>query len=293
MQTGLSEVDIANLLRGFHIPAQPQILADLTLAQAMPDCDLNIISKLISKDISITGNVLKVANSPFFSLSKPITTVESAILMIGLRGMMNIVAGITLREESLKHKNWSDDDLVFLNRFWDSSEDTAKVASYISHQLGIENPDEMYTIGLFHNAGIPILMLHYSNYRATLLASYSLDTSTMTDIEEQHFNTNHATLSYYLARSWKMPIPICDVLVEHHNLLNLFTTGSNKSSVLLNKLCLLKVAEHIAGLHRVLGNTEIDHEWIALEKFILVYLQLSPDDYQEISVNCQDFLPQL
>lgn len=288
MEALLNETEIVNLLRGISIPAQPQILADLALAQASPDCDLSDIAKLISKDISISGSVLKVANSPFYGLTRPVTGIEPAILMVGLRGMMNIVNGVALREESLKRKDWCDEDLMFLNRFWDSAEDTARAAAYLSERIGLENPEEMYSIGLFHNAGIPLLLGHFKDYRTVLAEAYGSSESLLTDVEDHHYNTNHCVLGYYLARSWKMPAALCDVIVEHHNLLNLFKEGLNKGSTLLNRLALLKTAEHIVGLHYVQGRHELDLEWMAMQDLILAYLNLAPDEFEDIEAACED-----
>ena len=118
MENQLSDDQINKLLRGFSIPSQPQTLVDLQIAQAQNPPDLHEISRLIRKDIYISGSVLKVANSPFYGLRNPVSTIEHAIMMIGTQGVINIVNAVTLRQELVSRKQLSDDERDFLTRFW-------------------------------------------------------------------------------------------------------------------------------------------------------------------------------
>ena len=75
MANALTQEQIINVLQGIKIPPQPQILVDLQIEQIMPDPDLNSIANLISRDVGLTGTILKVVNSPFYGLTNKITSV--------------------------------------------------------------------------------------------------------------------------------------------------------------------------------------------------------------------------
>ncbi len=288
MQASLSENDIAEILRGFNIPPQPQIMADLQMAQAFDPPDLIEISQLISRDVSICGSVIKVANSPYFGLTKPVTTIDQAIMLVGVNDVINIVNGVATRKYLVDMSKLNDIDVMFLNRFWDGAEDTAKVARLISTQLQLEDPNSMYLIGLFHNAGIPLLVSAYPTYRDVLAEAYTLNDHVLTETEDKHFKTNHAVLGYYLARSWKMPLFVCDVITEHHNLQRLISGNSSMGGPMLNMLSILKLGEHLAGLHYLLGRHELDLEWLAVQEMLLQYLSLSHDDVDDLQQICSE-----
>ena len=283
-----SEDDISKILRGISIPPQPQIIVDLQMAQATEFPDLDEISELISRDISLCGSTIKVANSPFYGISKPITTIQQAIMLMGLNAVINTVNGVAIRQSLMDTSKLTDKDITFLNRFWDSAEDTAKVAYLISKQIQLENPDSMYLIGLFHNAGIPLLIQNYPNYRDILVEAYTLGDGILTNTEDKHLNTNHAVLGYYLARSWKMPLFICNTITEHHNLAFLLSESSQAGSPMLNLLCILKLAEHLVGLHYLLGRHEVDLEWLVVQDALLAYLTLSLDDVDDLQQVCAE-----
>ncbi len=288
MQASPSENDIAQILRGISIPPQPQIMADLQMAQAFDPPDLGEISQLISRDVSVCGSVIKVANSPYYGLNKPVTSIDQAIMLIGLDAVINTVNGVATRKNLVDISKLNEMDVMFLNRFWDGAEDTAKIAQLISNQLQIENPNSMYLIGLFHNAGIPLLVQSYPNYRDVLAEAYTDTETSITATEDKHFNTNHAVLGYYLARSWKMPLFVCDAITEHHNLQRLLSEGASSGGPMLNMLCILKLAEHLVGLHSILGRHELDLEWQCLEDMVMAYLGLTHDDIDDLLQICTE-----
>jgi len=58
-------------------------MADLQMAQAFDPPDLNEISELISRDVSICGSVIKVANSRYYGLGQSVSSIEQTIMLIG------------------------------------------------------------------------------------------------------------------------------------------------------------------------------------------------------------------
>lgn len=288
MDVELSEDQINHLLRGFTIPSQPQILVDLQIAQAQNPPDLNEVSRLIRKDIYISGSVLKIANSPFYGLHKPVTSIEHATMMIGTLGVLNIVNAVCLRQHLVSRQDLSEDESQFLIRFWDSAEDTARVAAAISREIAMGQADELYLLGLFHNAGIPLMIDRFKDYRQVLALSYELTEKTVTEMENRHYETNHAVLGYYLTRSWKMPKLICNAIGQHHNLQRLLADTSHHGSVMLNMLSILKVAEHIVGLYSLLGGHNVDQEWRVLQEPLFAYLNINEDDYDELVNMCHE-----
>ena len=38
-----------------------------------------------------------------------------------------------------------------------------------------------------------------------------------TEVEEQHYGVNHATIGYYVASSWRLPKDVCQIILQHHD----------------------------------------------------------------------------
>ena len=124
----------------------------------------------------------------------------------------SIVNTLYLRDNLLENDDVSDEVIKAMSHFWDSATDVARACRIVSKRLKNNDPDMAYMLGLFHNAGIPLLMQRFPEYSSTLVQSYSLQGKRIIDVENEAFKTNHAVVSFYAARSWKLPEILCRVI---------------------------------------------------------------------------------
>ena len=283
MPPELTEDQIQHVLQGIRVPPQPQILVDLQMEQAMPSSDNHQIAKLIRQDVSLSGMMLKFVNSPFYGLTNKITSIEQALDLLGPSTVVNIVNGLSIKGEM------TDDTIVRLTRFWDTATDIAMVSAAIAKHIGSKNPDESYALGLFHNAGIPLMMSRFKHYDEVMVEAYSSAELRITDIENRYFNTNHAVVGYYTAKSWNLPRHICEAIAEHHNAEQYFIgEDASKGSQKKTLLAILKLAEHFCGDYHVLGQQDEDYEWHRIGKGVLEYVGLSSYDLSTMAENFRD-----
>lgn len=269
----LSEEQINKILQGITIPPQPQIMVDLQMEQVMPDPDIDRIAQLISQDVGLAGTVLKVVNSPFYGLSNKITSIQQAVGILGMNSVVNIVNGISIKS------SMSDEKIKALTRFWDTAMDVAMTSATLAKNVGYNYPDNAYTLGLFHNCGVPLLMARFDNYMDIMVESYSGSHNRIIDFENTQLNTNHAVIGYYTAKSWNLPKVLCEIIAEHHNCKRLFgaTTVENDKTTLTS---ILKMAEHICGTYKILGQQEVDYEWEDIGQLVLEYLGFNDYDLE-------------
>lgn len=276
MSTDLTEDQIKHILQGIKIPPQPQILVDLQMEQVMPNPDIRRIAELISLDVGLSGTILKFVNSPFFALSNKITSISQAVSLLGLHSVINIINGISIKGEM------SDETIVELTRFWDTANDISQIAFNIAKRIGSPAPDQAYVLGLFHNCGIPLMMQRFPGYLALLEKAYAEPHKRITDTENEVYNTNHSVVGYYTAKSWNLPVDICQAIAEHHAIERVFEASANSSSNKRTLLSILKIAEHLCGNHVTFGNQSIDYEWQRIKKQVLEFVGLSSYDLEDM-----------
>lgn len=284
MGNDLTDEQIKRALQGISVPPQPQIMVDLQMEQVMPDPDLKVIARLISQDPGLSGSLLKIVNSPFFGLANRITSIQQAVNLLGVRRVINIVNAQSIRGEL------TDENIVNLNRFWDSAQDVAMTCMTLAKRIGCLEPDEAYALGLFHNCGIPLMLARFPYYIEVMEESYAQAGQRIVDIENQRLNTNHAVIGYFTAKSWLLPRHLCEAIASHHNAQQVFAEASTGDAELKNLLAILKMAEHICQAYRVLGNSQHDHEWDAVGAQILEYVGLSEYDFENLEASCQDMM---
>lgn len=192
------------------------------------------------------------------------------------------------KETMSRQDDISDDVYKAMNRFWDSAADVALSCQLVAQRLRFHDPDMAYMLGLFHNAGIPLLMQRFADYPEVLAHSYLLEGHRIVDTENKLYQSNHAVVSFYAARSWKLPGILCRVIAEHHSAIDIFTEKDKTNPDEKYLLGILKLGEHLAGLSKTIGNNESDLEWQQIEASTLEYLGLSQFDYDDLVVYAAD-----
>lgn len=284
----LTQESIESILKGITIPSPAQMVADLQMEMAMPDPDLNEMARMISKDPGLAGGVLKTLNSPFYG-NRDIASISQAVMILGMTTVASIVNTLYLRDNLLQNEEVSDEVHKAMAHFWDAATDVARACSLVARRLRVNDPDMAYMLGLFHNVGIPLLMQRFPDYPRTIVGSYLLEKGNrIVDVENEQYATNHAVVSFYAARSWKLPEILCRVIAEHHSAIEIFSDKDKTNPDEKLYLAILKIGEHLAGLSRTLGNNEHDREWEQIGERILEYVGLSEFDYDDLINDAAD-----
>lgn len=278
MPPELSPEQIQQALQGISVPPQPQIMVDLQMEQYMPDPDLGAIARLIAQDPGLSGALLKIVNSSHYGLSNKIASIDRAVDLLGSRSVINLINALSIRGEM------SDETIVTLNRFWDTAQDVANTCLTLAKRTGSQAVDEAYALGLFHDCGVPLMLKRFPQYMSVLEQAYAQASAScrVVDTENLAFNTNHAVVGYYTAKSWRLPEHVSDAIANHHNALAIFSEDSARNAPLKNLLAILKMAEHICASYRVLGSQDEDHEWQAIGPLVLDYIGLSDYDFENL-----------
>lgn len=284
LHTPLDDEQIQRILRGITVPPQPQIIVDIHMEQAMPDPDIRRIGKLISQDVGLAGTILKVVNSKMFGLKNRITSIEQAVQILGLQTIIRITEGLSIKGQM------DDETIIALGGFWDSAMDVASVSATIARDIGFQSPDKAYCLGLFHNCGVPLLMRAHVEYPDIMRESYARPGERVIDTENRLLKTNHAVVGYFVAKSWSLPQDLCEVIAEHHSSEDIFRESARASydSGKKTLLAILKMAEHICSLHKVLGGSDEDYEWDAISHDLLAYVGLSDLDFDDMSARLEN-----
>src|SRR4030065_2520093 len=191
----LSDEVAAETLRNISVPPCPEIIVELLGEAQREDIDFIRISRLITGDRALAAPVLKTANSPFFALRRRVQSVQPAVAVLGLRTLLKIVYGVVLKQ------SLGCSDAPLMARFWERSNYNAVVSAYLAGRLPGVSSDDAYTFGLFHEAGIAILMQKFPDYKQTLMEDHAAPLG-VTAIEDERHHTNHVIVGALLARNW-------------------------------------------------------------------------------------------
>lgn len=274
------EKQLQKLLQGIDIPPCPAILLelDVELKKDMPD--QREIARLISKDVALSGRVMLIANSPAFSTGHKMGSIIQALNVLGSQQVFNLVVSQLLKVALAGKPE------VPMDRFWETSAQTARVASELAKRLRCVRPDVAYTFGLFHDCGIPLLMKRFPQTREVLAEANASEEFRFTEVEEKHLGTNHAVVGYFLARRWHLPADVAEAVLHHHDYSVLGESG-RVSDTVCALIAVSVLAEHIIRLHTQ-GNGE--QEWAKAGPVACEFFKLSLSAVDDLIEDVRDWL---
>jgi len=81
-----------------YIPRRPSLLPKLLSTVNDPQAAMVEISRIIAQDPALTGNLLRIANSPMYRVSSmPVESIERAVTLVGVQGIRSIIATALLQ----------------------------------------------------------------------------------------------------------------------------------------------------------------------------------------------------
>ena len=258
---------------GIYIPPQPGLIDQLNSAGA----DLDKIGEIIASDPGVSAAVIKTVNSPAFGLASKISSIPQAVIMLGVDRVTDIIKTLLLRESMAGLETRLD-----MKLFWEVSSSVANVSSTICRQLNLAVADEAYTLGLFHNCGVPILASKFENYQRVVEFSYGREDGRITSEEFAKFGVHHAAAGYRVARVWNLPKVICLAVKNHHSVDRILDDHTIENPTLKTLLCVLKMAEDMVNLPEKLAQCDIDFEWQKIGSKVLEFTGLSEYDYEDL-----------
>lgn len=270
---------VNDFLEELYIPAPPDLF--LRVRQAVPN--LRKITSLVEEDPGLASKILQAVNSVAFGLPNKVASLPNAVTLLGLDYILNIINAVLIRKISKKVKS------ADLEVFWNISNEVGQYAAFLSRKLCIGTPDEAFTLGLFHNCGVPLIMEKYPAYLATLEKGYANQDGHVELAEIDKFKSAHSEVSYLTSRAWNLPAHITEVIRLHHNLDEIEQVlmashqgqGEHESKV-AEYLTLLKISEHFAELHLNLGKQNADYEWMRIKPAVLDYLSMDNDGFADL-----------
>jgi len=258
--------------RGFSVPAQPKLLLELLKLMAAPNPDVNAISDAISKDIAVSAAILKTVNSPLYGLSRTVTDIKMSVNYIGIYGVVMLVTG-SLLKKSFDPKSCSID----LEDFWQLTSHIADVAMALGKRLKphIAN-DKFFSLGLFHACGVPVMAMKYNDYQAVLDQALTTPEIALTQVEEDTYQVNHATIGYYVASSWRLPKEVCQIILQHHERDFLDNINGSEDEDLF---AVLKLSEHITSIKH---SDCASSDWLYVKEKVESVLQLNNEELNQL-----------
>lgn len=270
MHAELSDDITGKVLMGITIPPCPASLTNIMREAKHPSARIDSLAHLISRDAGIVAPLLKLANSPFIGLKSKVTSAFQAVSVLGMQNTLNLVQNIALRQ-SISSASQS------FEKFWERSSLTATIAEKVAAKFMAVSKDDAYIAALFHDCGIPVLMMKFPEYRKTVMTQCQSG-KPLCDVENDSFSTSHATVGHMLTRNWMLHDHICKAILYHHDTGVFTSMGGEEKTAIRDLVGIIHMAECIADEHLNVKKTE----WPQFEPDVLKHFDMSNQEFSDL-----------
>ncbi len=195
-----------------NLPTLPHILVKLISACNEDDVDLAKVSKIVEKDPSLAGKILKLVNSAHYGLPRKIESIHHSVTYLGTSTIKNIAIGASI---SQAFQPPTGSAFFNLKVFWWHSLKCAVWARLIARQTRYNSPDEAFLTGLLHDIGRLVLWVNYPKEYSELLDKYSGRPELLLAGEIRQGIT-HCEIGAWLLHRWNQPPFMVDAVLYHH-----------------------------------------------------------------------------
>ena len=255
-------------LRDIVIPPCPELLLALRAEVDKADPDPAVVADIAGRDVAMAASLMRTANSPYYLRSEPVSSVNEATQLLGMRVTERLLIAFLTR-----HAIRANSPL--LEHFWETSSRRALAMAHIARQLYGVDANLAYTCGLFCHVGLPILMAAMPGYSGTLTEALARQDRSFTATENAAHKTDHAVVGALVARTWLLPAVLYQAVRLHHDFTVLH--DSKVDAQVRNLVAMALVAERLVAVHD--GVSE-QREWVQFGAQCLAHLSVGAGEME-------------
>lgn len=214
---------------------------------------------LIEHDPILTMKLLKLVNSAYFGLGKPVTSIRQGVVYVGVNTIKHLAVSIAAIG-ALPRTNQAG---FSMDEFWSHSLVTAAIAKLLAARRGVPRAEttSFFIAGLLHDIGQVVLAQFASAEYSAVLEQARLGQEPLVMLEQQALGTTHAEIGAVLAEHWHLPPEFVAAIRNHHDAVAIGQGAMMDIVVFVaNQLAKLQI-EQIEDTHRIsktqIGKTQI------------------------------------
>jgi len=176
------------------------------------DISLKRIADLIETDQSMTTKILKVANSAFYGTLNKVSSVDNALVILGIEE----VKGILMTFSIYNFFSASENDGFDRSQFWKHAIISSQVARYLGQYFNIGKDDTLFLSGLIHDMGKAVLDQYFHEEFLQIIEYISSNNESFSKGEKEILGITHYQVAAKLLQQWKFPEKVIMQVFYHH-----------------------------------------------------------------------------
>ena len=208
-------IERTEILAGIKkLPAFSTTVVRLSELVNDPEAGPGEFEAVVQPDMAFTANLLRMANSAYFGLSRRIGNAREAITLLGVRRVFELGAMAAVDAvvpETLP--GYGIDASVF----WTHSVAVAVIAERLSKERKLATPTLTFTAGLLHDVGKLVISSFLAERIEALRTVLASGEMSLIACEQELLGADHAQIGAELGLVWNLPQEVVQVIACHHH----------------------------------------------------------------------------
>lgn len=190
-----------------NLPRRPQLLPQLIQTVNDSDANARAMAAIIGQDPVLTGNLLRIANSPAYRLqARPVTSMQRAVTLVGTDGIRQIISAVLVQPVMQLHcAAFPQFGTVVWEHALLASRAAADHARLVTHEDGFA----AQWLGLLQGLGAMLVMRHLLD-----ACAQHEDTVPPPDLAAELLAQWTLPLAGRIAAAWELPPPVHAALLQ-------------------------------------------------------------------------------
>lgn len=196
-----------------NLPTLPVVVTQVQKLMGDPSSNVGQIADVISHDQAIASRVIRLVNSAFYGFDDHISSIQHAIVILGLNAVKNLVLGVSvIKTFEDSTAQWSFDR----RQFWLHTLSCAMGAKLIAASLKRPDQEDYFLSGLLHDLGLLVIDQFMHREFEKVLKYAKRQGKDYLSSEKLMLGMTHGDVGAYLAAKWKIPDFVVHSIAWHH-----------------------------------------------------------------------------
>lgn len=171
------------------------------------------IAEIIRRDPSLTARLLRMVNSVYYGISKPIKNIEEAVFYLGVRQIRQLAMVTPIIEDFQKLAGnyrfpWRE--------FWQHCIGTALMTREVIDIVQTPNEEIDYVAGLIHDVGKIVMASTFPEHFTEICRRRTASGLDLPELEREVLGMDHAELGAIYIKKQILPEVFVEIVQFHH-----------------------------------------------------------------------------
>lgn len=195
-----------------RLSSHPVVALRVVEAASRPNFRPADIVALLNQDPVLCAQILKAVNSSAYGLSRPIGSIDRAVIVVGVNKVRALALGLSLPAARPKPRPAPQARELAL---------AAVGGAIVSRELAVRfnhpSPEDVLAAGLLRDIGAMLLQQAFPDAWAELAADPDPLEERRCEREREVFGIDHAELAAEVFATWKLPADLTEPVRHHHH----------------------------------------------------------------------------